>query len=495
MTNKIAKISRPSEQSLGLFHYRSTCKIRDCADNLDMQPAHRISHIFFIVVVLVLFSVNASIAQAQDDAETPAQREVRRTTERAEAHALLKTVIEAYRSAPLLEVSTTVSVLAEGAAAAANARTSKADFQFVVGREGVLTFNGSTLHLRGGKIRAFHASNTESYVEAADDGSPFYALFNAFGDLPFLEIALALGEDSVEDVCMQLQSHAPDVVPSLVTRRLAADGSVETLQLFLEAEGQRIECEIDPKTKLVRASVTTVTEGAETEDGTTLVWKTSSTFARAEEVLPQEELWPDVGARQKVDGLQSLIKRPPPRESDDANDDGGGDQDGAGAPAASDAPKVGDAAPEFELPQLDATNCSLKSLRGKFVLLDFWATWCGPCRAAMPAMTAMLQDLHGVCVGVLVNSGEQGSVEDRKTRVRAVLETAKVPLTGEHAERVLLDLDGAAARSYGVRAFPTILLVSPEGVIVERFEGWSKSAETKIRAAVTAKKPAPKDGA
>lgn len=443
------------------------------------------------VALLLLLPPRAVHAQEQAT-ESTAQREERRASERIEASALLQSIMDAYRAAPMLDVSTTVSVLAEGTQANSDARTSKAEFQFAPHREGVLSFNGYTLHLHEGKIRAFHASNKDAYVEAGDDGSPFYALFNAFGDLPFPEIALALGEDSVEDVCMQLLSHTPDVSPSHVKHVRSAEGKLESLHLFLEADGQRLEFIVDPVTKFVRSSIATVTQGAETEEGTSLIWKSTSIVARGEEAMDAAELWPAVEARQKVDGLQSLVKREPkPPEGDGADIDA----PAGGAAPPVDATKIGDAAPLFDLPQLEAGSCALKSLQGKFVLLDFWATWCGPCRAAMPAMTAMLQDFDGRVVGVLVNAGEQGELEARKSRIREVIKKGGVVLEGKHAERVLLDLDGAAARDYGVRAFPTILLLSPEGVILGRWEGWSKSVEQAIRDAVKTDKMPPEDGA
>ncbi len=427
-------------------------------------------------------SVSAFVIQTPPQvAESKADFDARRSKERAEASTLLKSVMDAYRAAPSLDISTTVKVGAQGSQASADAKSSKAEFQFAPNREGVLSLNGYTLHLHEGNIRAFHVSNKDAFVEASDDGSPFYALFNAFGDLPFVELALALGEDSVEDVCMQLLSHTPDVAPSLVEEHKSADGSVESLHLFLEADGQRIIMVVDPSTKFVRSSTATVTQGAETEEGTTLSWSSTSIVVRSDDAMPASELWPDVGTRQKVDGLQSLLPQPrAPSESDGAE---------IGAPTAPvpppvKAPQVGEEAPLFELPELTSGSLALKSVQGKFVLLDFWATWCGPCRAAMPAMTKMLAELDGRVVGLLINSGEQGDIEERKTRVREVLKTAGVPLEGAHAEHALLDLDGAAARAYGVRAFPTILLLSREGVILGQWEGWSKRAEEAIRALV-----------
>ncbi len=436
---------------------------------------------------------------AQTQAEPPPRApeskeefESRRASERARAEALLKSVMEAYRTSPSLDISTTVTIGAQGALAGAEAKSSTADFQFAPNREGVLAFNGYTLHLRKGMIRAFHTFNKDAYVEAGDDGSPFYALFNAFGDLPFIELALALGEDSVEDVCMQLLSHTPDVTPSLVEEHKSAQGSVESLHLFLEADGQRVVMVVDPVTKLVLRSTATVTQGDETEEGTALSWTATSSIARSDDAIDASELWPEVGARQKVDGLQSLVKRAPrPSDGDGAEID----SPSGAAPPPANAPKVGDTAPLFDLPRLTEGSCALKSLQGKFVLLDFWATWCGPCRAAMPPMTKMLSELEGRVVGVLVNAGEQGPIEDRKSRIREVFKVAEVPLEGARAEIAVLDLDGAAARSFGVRAFPTIFLISREGILLGRWEGWSKVAENEIRALVATEAVPPKGGA
>src|SRR3569623_2147146 len=57
--------------------------------------------------------------------------------------------------------------------------------------------------------------------------------------------------------------------------------------------------------------------------------------------------------------------------------------------------KIGDPVPPFSLQTLDGKTLDIASLKGKVVLLDFWATWCGPCRQAMPELKSLLQKNSG----------------------------------------------------------------------------------------------------
>ena len=103
---------------------------------------------------------------------------------------------------------------------------------------------------------------------------------------------------------------------------------------------------------------------------------------------------------------------------------------------------------------------ALDSLKGKVVLLDFWASWCGPCRKSFPFIDS-LQSRYGAmgfqAVGV--------SLDEDLSAVNAFLERTPVKFT------VLSDTTGKSAETYGVVAMPTSFLIDQEGNIVARFEG------------------------
>ncbi len=126
----------------------------------------------------------------------------------------------------------------------------------------------------------------------------------------------------------------------------------------------------------------------------------------------------------------------------------------SGAPLPS--PRAGFLAPDFTLENLDGSSASLADYRGRVVIINFWASWCGPCRAEMPALQALweAQRERGLTV-LAVNS----TVQDSTPAATAFLQGLNLSLP------VLLDRDGVATNRYLVRALPTTFVVDRRGVI------------------------------
>jgi len=131
---------------------------------------------------------------------------------------------------------------------------------------------------------------------------------------------------------------------------------------------------------------------------------------------------------------------------------------------------VGQGAPEFDLMKLDGTPFKLKENRGKIIILDFWATWCGPCIRSIPTLIEVSKEYKDSGVElVLVNC------EEPETRVRPFLERLKSIPT------VVLDSDGTVGKQYNVAAIPQTVLIDREGGIVEVLVGASDENEELLR--------------
>jgi peroxiredoxin len=113
------------------------------------------------------------------------------------------------------------------------------------------------------------------------------------------------------------------------------------------------------------------------------------------------------------------------------------------------------AAPELELSDLTGRPIRLRDFRGRVVLLNFWATWCAPCREEMPALETLAQELgpQGLAV-VGVNAKES------RSKVEAFVR--------EHGLRfpILLDPDGRAVEAYQVFGLPATFVVDRRGTLV-----------------------------
>lgn len=124
-------------------------------------------------------------------------------------------------------------------------------------------------------------------------------------------------------------------------------------------------------------------------------------------------------------------------------------------------PVVGKAAPDFTIPDTAGVATSLSRFRGRYVLLDFWAHWCGPCLRAMPAVSA-LHHQYGQRVAFLGVAAE--TAKDRPKWLRAIRQHR--PAWPQLSE--LAGDESPVLTAYNITAYPTYLLLDPSGVVVAR---------------------------
>jgi thiol-disulfide isomerase/thioredoxin len=135
---------------------------------------------------------------------------------------------------------------------------------------------------------------------------------------------------------------------------------------------------------------------------------------------------------------------------------------------------VGKNAPDFKLPLLGGGEVELSKLKGKnLVLLDFWATWCGPCRQVMPALLEISNEYKDKGVRYLaVNLREDSD------KISSYLKSAKLDI------EVPLDKTGKIANLYHVRGIPTMAIVDKKGIVREVHVGASPNLKAELKTAL-----------
>ena len=134
-------------------------------------------------------------------------------------------------------------------------------------------------------------------------------------------------------------------------------------------------------------------------------------------------------------------------------------------PRSSSRAKPGIPAPGFTLQSIEGKSVNLEDFRGKVVLLDFWATWCGPCRMTTPILKKLNEKLKGRDFAIL-----SISVDETRSDVPPFIKKENIPYT-------ILYADDAVQMNYRIRAIPTFFLIDKKGMVAEKYEGFNPAFE------------------
>lgn len=130
-------------------------------------------------------------------------------------------------------------------------------------------------------------------------------------------------------------------------------------------------------------------------------------------------------------------------------------------------PKVGSPVPAFSLPSTSGNQISVEQLKGKALIINFWATWCGPCLVEMPLLQTVSERHKNDLIVLAIN------IEEPISTIKPFVEKNQLTFP------VLVDIEGKIANTFGIFAYPASFFVDKQGII--RSQQFGQLNETLLR--------------
>lgn len=322
--------------------------------------------------------------------------------------------------------------------------TQEQEMSIVIGKDqdAMLSFGGMTLVAVDRKLNFLREDVSDKYYSTPMEGTLQEALDGVFGGGFPLPPQFVLRADATTEQILKSASLGMMNEPKLTGYREATteDGSKVHEITFASDEGKGV-LQVSPEPKLLKkVTMDLQPEGMPAEMAFKATLKLSP---KIHDELPRAVAF-EPGNRKPVDSLDDLA--PTPIE-------------------------VGQEAPDFTLASLSGESVTLSQLRGSVVVLDFWATWCGPCRRALPLLeefNTWAQSSGQPIKVYAVNVSEREKEADaRKSKVQEFWTKAGYKM------QTLIDFDNAVFPKYGFDGIPATVVIGPNGKVAAVHTGFS----------------------